>query len=74
MTMGIAKIIGILLIAAGALGLIYGGFTYTKETHSAKLGPIVLQVKEKETVYVPIILSAGAIALGVLLLVAFRNK
>jgi hypothetical protein len=31
------------------------GFTYTKETHSAKLGPIVLQVKEKETVYVPII-------------------
>jgi hypothetical protein len=74
MTMGIAKIIGILLIAAGALGLIYGGFTYTKETHSAKLGPIVLQVQEKETVYVPIILSAAAIGLGVLLLVAFRNK
>jgi len=72
--MGIAKIIGILLIAAGTLGLIYGGFTYTKETHSAKLGPIVLQVQEKETVYVPIILSAGAIALGVLLLVAFRSK
>jgi len=74
MTMGIAKIIGILLIAAGALGLIYGGFTYTKETHSAKLGSIVLEVKEKETVYVPIILSAGAIGLGVLLLVVFRNK
>jgi hypothetical protein len=72
--MGIAKVIGILLIAAGALGLIYGGFTYTKETHSAKLGPIVLQVKEKETVYVPIILSAGAIALGALLLVVFRSK
>jgi len=74
MTMGIAKIIGILLIAAGTLGLIYGGFTYTKETHSAKPGPVVLQVKEKETVYVPIILSAAAIGLGVLLLVAFRNK
>jgi len=72
--MGFAKIIGILLIAAGALGLIYGGFTYTKETHSAKLGPVVLQVKEKETVYVPIILSAAAIALGALLLVAFRSK
>jgi TRAP-type C4-dicarboxylate transport system permease small subunit len=72
--MGIAKIIGVLLIAAGALGLIYGGFTYTRETHSAKLGPIVLQVKEKETVYVPIILSAGAIALGALLLAVFRSK
>jgi hypothetical protein len=74
MTNGHPRIIGILLIAAGTLGLIYGGFTYTKETHSAKLGPVVLQVKEKETVYVPIILSAGAIALGVLLLLAFRNK
>ncbi len=72
--MGIAKIVGIVLIAAGALGLAYGGFSYTKETHSAKLGPMVLQVQEKETVYVPVILSAGAIALGVFLLVAFRNK
>ncbi|OGA58097.1 MAG: hypothetical protein A3G81_24835 [Betaproteobacteria bacterium RIFCSPLOWO2_12_FULL_65_14] len=72
--MGIAKIVGIVLIAAGALGLAYGGFSYTKETHSAKLGPMVLQVQEKETVYVPVLLSVGAIALGVFLLVAFRNK
>jgi TRAP-type C4-dicarboxylate transport system permease small subunit len=72
--MGIAKIIGVLLIAAGALGLIYGGFSYTTETHRAKLGPIVLQVQERETVYVPIILSAAAIALGAFLLLAFRNK
>jgi TRAP-type C4-dicarboxylate transport system permease small subunit len=72
--MAITKIIGILLIAAGALGLLYGGFTYTKDTHSAKLGSLVLKVQEKETVYVPIIVSAGAIALGVFLLVAFRNK
>ena len=53
------KIVGILLIAAGTLGLIYGGFTYTTDTHSATLGPVVLQVKEKETVYVPVLLSAG---------------
>jgi hypothetical protein len=72
--MNIAKIIGILLIAAGALGLIYGGFSYTTETHSAKLGPIALQVKEKETVYVPILASAGAIAVGVLLLLGFRRR
>jgi hypothetical protein len=69
-----AKIVGILLIAAGALGLIYGGFSYTKETHSTKLGPIVLQVQEKETIYVPIILSTAAIALGAILLVGFRSK
>ena len=69
-----AKFIGILLIAAGALGLIYGSFSYTKATHRTKLGPIVLQVQENETVYVPIVLSAAAIALGGLLLVGLRSK
>ncbi|WP_210544367.1 hypothetical protein [Rhodoferax sp. PAMC 29310] len=67
------KLIGIILIAAGALGLTYGGFTYTKETTGLKLGPLELQVKEKETVTVPLILSAGAIALGVFLLVIRRK-
>jgi len=70
----LTRILGILLIAAGTLGLIYGGFSYTKETHSTKLGPIVLQVQEKETVYVPLLLSAGAIALGALLLLGFKGR
>jgi hypothetical protein len=72
--MSIGKSIGILLIAGGALGLLYGGFTYTKETHSATLGPIVLAVQERETIYVPVILSAAAIALGVALLLTLRIK
>jgi TRAP-type C4-dicarboxylate transport system permease small subunit len=72
--MGIAKIVGVVLVAAGTLGLIYGGFTYTKETHSAKLGPVVLQVQERETVYVPLIVSAALLALGAVLLVALKSK
>jgi len=72
--MSITKIIGILLIVAGVLGLIYGGFSYTKETHSAKLGPLSITVQEKETVLVPVIASVGAIVLGVFLIVAGRNK
>jgi len=73
--MGIAKkVIGSLLIGAGALGLAYGSFSYTKETHNAHVGPIVLQVQERGTFDVPLALSGGAIVLGVLLLVAFRSK
>ena len=72
--MSATKIIGILLIMAGVLGLIYGGFSYTKETHTAKLGPLAITVQEKETVMVPVIASVGAIAIGVFLLVAGRNK
>lgn len=67
------KLIGIILIVLGGLGLAYGGFTYTKETTGVKLGPIELKVQEKETVNVPLIVSAGAIALGVFLLVVGRK-
>jgi len=69
-----AKLIGIILIAAGCLGLVYGGFTYTKETSAVKLGPLELKVQEKETISVPLIVSAGAIAIGVFLIVAVKNK
>lgn len=67
------KLIGIILIAAGGLGLVYGGFSYTKETTGMKLGPLELKVQEKQTVNVPLIVSAGAIVLGVFLLVVGRK-
>lgn len=62
------RILAIVLIVAGSLGLVYGGFSYTKETHEAKLGPIELTVKETQTVNVPIWLGVGAIVAGVVLL------
>ena len=68
--MNTTQIVAIVLIIAGALSLGYGQFSYTKETHQAKIGPIELSVKEKETVNVPVWLGGGAIALGVVLLVA----
>lgn len=67
------KLIGIILIVAGALGLTYGGFTYTKETTGLKLGPLEVQVQEKETITVPLLLSAGALAFGLFLLVIKRK-
>jgi len=64
------RIVGVILIVAGALALAYGGFSYTKETHQAKLGPFELSVKEKENVNIPQWAGLGSIALGVVLLVA----
>jgi hypothetical protein len=68
------QIIAIILIVAGVLGLVYQQFSFTKETHSAKIGPLELAVKEKETVNVPLWASLGAIGVGVVLLVAGRRK
>lgn len=64
------KMLAIALIVAGGLGLAYGGFTYTKDTHQAKLGPIELSVKETETVNVPVWAGVAAIAAGAILLFA----
>jgi hypothetical protein len=62
--MNALKIAAIVLIVAGVLGLALGSFSYTKDTHEAKLGPIELSVKEKETVNVPVWAGVGAIVIG----------
>ncbi|MEO6146463.1 MAG: hypothetical protein ACYCY1_00130 [Sulfuriferula sp.] len=66
--MNAVKMLAIVLIIAGGLGLAYGGFTYTKETHQAKVGPIELSVKDTQTVNIPIWAGIGAIVAGVFLL------
>ena len=63
------KIIGVILIVAGILGLAYGSFSYTKETHDAKIGPLGFQLKQKETVNIPVWAGVGAIVIGVVLFV-----
>jgi multidrug transporter EmrE-like cation transporter len=72
--MNSVKLAGIVLIVAGALGLVYGSFSYTKETHEAKLGPIELSVKEKQNVNVPVWAGVGAIAIGGALLLFGSKK
>ena len=62
------KMLAIVLIVAGALGLAYGGFTYTKDTHKAKIGPIELSVNETETVNIPIWLGVASMVVGGILL------
>lgn len=72
--MNAVRILAIVLIIAGALGLVYGSFTYTKDSHDAKLGPIELSVKDKETVSVPTWAGVGAILLGGVLLLVGSKK
>ena len=63
------KLIGILLIVLGVLGLAYGGFTYSKQTTALDLGPIKLNVTEKKTVPVPVWAGIACIVIGGVLLV-----
>jgi drug/metabolite transporter (DMT)-like permease len=72
--MNTTRLIAIVLIVAGVLGLVYGGFSYTKDTTAVKIGPIELSVKERETVNIPLWAGIGAIVIGGLLLVLGNKK
>jgi TRAP-type C4-dicarboxylate transport system permease small subunit len=63
------RIVAFVLIIAGALALAYGGFTYTKDTHTANLGPLSFSVEEKERVNIPMWAGLAAVIVGGLLLV-----
>ena len=65
---------GLALIALGAAALVWPEFSYTKDSHDAKLGPLEFTVKEKETVRVPLWVGIGAVALGAALLLGSRKR
>ncbi|MBE0474165.1 hypothetical protein [Rhodoferax sp.] len=68
------KLVGVVLIVLGALGLLYGGFSYTKDATALKVGPLEMTVKEKKTVNVPLWAGIGAIVVGGVLLVMGGKK
>ncbi len=72
--MNAMKIAAIVLIVAGVLGLGYGSFSYTKQTHDIKMGPLEMSVQEKETVNIPLWAGVGAIAIGAALLLLGGRK
>jgi hypothetical protein len=72
--MSALKILGGILILAGTIALVYRSFSYTKETHEAKLGPLELSVKEKETINVPTWAGVTAIVIGGVLLLIPQKR
>ena len=66
--------LGLLLIILGVVGLVYGGITYTRERHEVDLGPLQVNVEEKESIPIPPVLGGLAIAAGVIVLVLGGRK
>lgn len=68
------SVLGIILIVAGVLGLAYGGFNYTKKTHTAKIGSMSMSIDDREHVNIPTWAGAGLLISGVLLLVFTKKR
>ena len=62
------RLVGLILIVLGIVGLLVGGFSFTKDTHDAKIGPLELSVKEKQHVNVPVWAGVAAVVAGGVLL------
>jgi len=67
-------IIGIILIALGVVGLIYGGITYTSSRNVVDMGSVHLQVDEKKQIPLSPIAGATAVAIGVVLIILGRRR
>ena len=72
--MNAIRILAILLIVGGVLGLVYTSFSYTKQTDEIKVGSLEMSVKEKQTVQIPVWAGAGAIVVGGLLLILGNRR
>jgi LPXTG-motif cell wall-anchored protein len=68
------RMMAIVLLLAGVLGLVYGGFSYTRETHEAKVGPLEISISEKERVNVPMWAGVALVIAGGGLLLMRRRE
>lgn len=62
------KLVGAVLLALGILALAYGGFNYTKTTDKVNIGPVHLEVQDRERVNVPLWAGVAIAVVGGVLL------
>jgi uncharacterized membrane protein YidH (DUF202 family) len=67
------RLLAVILLVGGLLALVYGGFSFTRETHEVDLGPVDFAVEEKERVNIPMWAGLAAVVVGGLLLVSDRR-
>lgn len=69
-----ATVIGAVLIVLGVLALAFQGFSYVTREEVVDLGPVGVTAERRETVPLPPILGIGALAAGVVLVVAGSRR
>jgi len=70
----VTTIIGIILIVLGVVGLIYGGISYTSSRNVVDMGSMHVQVNESKQIPLSPIAGAGAVVIGVILIIAERRR
>lgn len=66
------KALGMVLVIAGLLGLIYGGITWTRQDTIVDAGPIEITKDKREGVAIPPLAGALAVVAGVAIIATRR--
>jgi hypothetical protein len=67
------RMVGIVVLALGILALVYGGLSYTQETHDVKLGPAEFSVHEKQHGNVPLWAGVALAVVGAGVLISGKK-
>lgn len=68
------RFFGVVLLVAGILALVYRGFTYTRETSQTEIGPVEIQVHDREWVNIPLWAGIATVVVGASLLLPLPQK
>ena len=68
------RILAVLMVALGLIGLVWGGVSYVKNRDTAELGPLDVTFTEKNRVEIPPVIAAVLLVGGVALFVADSRR
>lgn len=68
------RVLGVVLIVLGIVGLVLGGITFTRERTVAEIGPVEVQAEERETLPIPAIAAGAAVVAGIVLVVVGSRR
>jgi drug/metabolite transporter (DMT)-like permease len=61
------RMIGILLIIVGVIGVVWGGVTYIKDRDTTHIGPVDIVVESKDRISISPVVGVAALVVGGLL-------
>lgn len=68
------RLLGVLLIVAGTLAIVYGGFSYTRQRTVLDVGPIEAKVDGRKSVPIPPLVGGGALLAGLAIVLTARRR
>lgn len=72
--MSAMRIVGLVLVIAGVVALLWGGIFWTRDKTVVDAGPVQVKTRQHEGIAMPPIIGGVLVVAGVLMLVGVRRR